>query len=230
MNPCLSIKNLQRSFGNVQALKGISFDLYPGEFVGLIGHNGAGKTTALKIITGQLPASGGSVLVQGLDISEDPVRARRLIGYTPEQPDLYDFLTAREFLNFVAEVREAKNIDEALELAGLGQDADRMIREYSQGMRRKTALAGSIIGKPPVIILDEAMNGLDPPSAMRVKKHLRSLCDNGQTVLLSTHVLETVEKVADRVIMIGNGMLLADVMIRDLGENGLEKLFMEKIK
>ena len=225
----VSVSELTRRFGNVQALQGVSFEVEPGQFVGLIGHNGAGKTTALRILTGQLPPTSGSVRVAGIDVQAQPREARAAMGYTPEQPELYDYLTARELLEFVAEVRGGGDLQAALDLAGLGEDADRLIREYSQGMRRRTALAAAVLSRPPVLIFDEALNGLDPPSAARVKEHLADLCRSGHAVLLSTHVLETVERIAHRVVMLAHGRVVADERVDDIGQEGLERLFLERI-
>ena len=224
----LTLRNLRKDYGRVKALKGLNVTLRAGELVAFIGPNGAGKSTTLKILTGQLPATDGHVEVAGVDVLKDPGEARRHIGYVPEEPALYDYMTAREFLEFVASVREVDGVEEALAFTELGADADRLIREYSQGMRRKTALAAAILAKPPVLILDEALNGLDPPSAVRVKKRLRTLCDEGACVLLSTHVLDTAERLADRVLMIHKGEIVADEALdRTLGTD-LEALFLER--
>ena len=227
--PAIEFDEVTRRFGSFQALRGISFQVQAGEFVGLIGHNGAGKTTALRILTGQLPPSSGRTGLAGVDVQAEPRRARQLMGYTPESPELYEYLTAREFLEFIGQVRGSGNVEEALDLAGLGEDADRLIREYSQGMRRRTALAAALLGRPPVLIFDEAMNGLDPPSAARVKERLSSLCQQGHAILLSTHVLETVERIADRVVMLAHGRIVADERVDEIGQEGLERLFLERI-
>lgn len=223
------VQALTKSYGATEVLHGISFTVEPGELVAFIGHNGAGKSTTLKILTGQLRPSSGSVSVGGVDVLSDPGGAREKFGYVPEDPALYDYLTCREFLELVAELRGGGDLDAALGLAALGDDADRLIREYSQGMRRRTALAAAVVGEPGVLVLDEALNGLDPPSAARVKSFLRARCDEGSAVLLSTHVLETVERVADRVVMLAHGKVVADERVADIGEEGLERLFLEKI-
>lgn len=142
---------------------------------------------------------------------------------------MYPWLTAREFLELISEIRGHGDVEEALSLADLGEDADRVIREYSQGMRRRTALAAALLGDPEVLVLDEALNGLDPPSAARVKKVLRGAVDRGRTVLLSTHVVETVEAVADRVIMLAHGRVVEDVAAEDLKAGALERLFLERM-
>jgi ABC-2 type transport system ATP-binding protein len=228
--PAIELRAVTRSFGRVEALKGVDISIAAGEFVGLIGHNGAGKTTLLRILTGQLPPTGGSARLAGIDVFTSPLQARAALGYTAEQPELYDYLSAREFLEFVSEVRGRGDVAAALDLAGLGADAERLIREYSQGMRRRTAIAAAVLARPPVIILDEALNGLDPPSAARVKEHLADLCRAGSTVLLSTHVVETVERVAGRVVMLAHGRVVADEQVAELGQAGLERLFLERIE
>ena len=204
MNPpspvAIQVSDLTRHFGAVKALRGISFEVQPGEFVGLIGHNGAGKTTALRVLTGQLPPTSGTVRVTGIDVQARPRAARTAMGYTPEQPLLYEYLTAREFLEFVAEVRGQGDLEAALHLS-----------------------------KPPVLVFDEALNGLDPPSAARVKEHLTDLCSEGCAVLLSTHVLETVERIAHRVVMLAHGRIVADKRVSDIGQDGLERLFLQRI-
>lgn len=225
----IEIQGLRKEYGRVVAVDHVSFSVQPGELVALIGHNGAGKSTTIKVLTGQLLPTQGSVHIAGVDVLKDPGEARKKLGYVPEDPRLYDYLTCREFLELVADLRGHHGIDEALALAGLGADADRLIREYSQGMRRRTALAAAVLGKPPVLVLDEAINGLDPPSANRVKAGLRALCDEGAAVLLSTHVLDTVERLADRVVMLAHGRVVADERVETIGEEGLERLFLERI-
>lgn len=227
--PALLLQDVTRRFGRVEALRGISFQVGAGEFVGLIGHNGAGKSTAIRVMTGQIPPSSGRAEVTGLSVADNPRLVRARVGYAPENPVLYEYLTAREFLSFIAEVRSASNLEEALDVADLGADADRLIREYSQGMRRRTALAAAVLGRPPVLVLDEALNGLDPPSAARVKGVLARLCAEGHAVLLSTHVLETVERVASRVVMLAHGRIVADEPVARLGTDGLERLFLTRI-
>ncbi len=218
MSDVLVVDGLGRDFGRVRAVDSISFSVAPGEFVGLVGPNGAGKSTTIKLLTAQLLPTRGSVRVGGVDVVADPNGARRKLGYVPEDPKLYEYLSAREMVSFAAELRGASSddVERVLDLAGLGEDADRLIREYSQGMRRKTALACALVAKPPLLVLDEALNGLDPPSAIRVVGALAEACREGQAVLLSTHVLDTLEKVADRIVMVAAGRVLADVGVDEL--------------
>ena len=215
-DPLLRVSSVAKSFGRVQAVRDVSFTVAPGEFVGLVGPNGAGKSTTIKMLSGQLLPTSGSITVAGVDVAADPNGARARIGYVPEEPRLYEYLTAKEMVAFAAEIRGGGDVDAALELAGLGGDAGRLIREYSQGMRRRTALAAALVARPPLLVLDEALNGLDPPSSARVVKALRAACDAGQAVLLSTHVLDTLERIADRVVMLQAGAVLADVPAAEL--------------
>lgn len=230
MSAAVVFDGVRKQFGRVVAVDRVDFTLEPGTFVGLIGHNGAGKSTCLRMLTGLLRPTEGRVWVGGVDVVAEPLQARWKLGAVLEEPALYEYLTAREFLEFIAEVRGGGDVGAGLELTGLGADADRLIREYSQGMRRKTALAAALLGDPEVLVLDEALNGLDPPSAARVKQELRARVDAGATVLLSTHVIETVQAVSDRVIMLAHGRVVADEQAEDLGERGLEALFLEKLE
>jgi ABC-2 type transport system ATP-binding protein len=228
--PAIAFRGVRRTFGRVVAVDRADLSLDRGQFVGLIGHNGAGKSTLLRMLTGLLQPSEGTVLVDGIDVHAQPREARTRLGAVPERPALYEFLTAREWLEFVAEVRGgADEIDGLLEAMDLSGDADRLIREFSQGMRRKAALAAALLARPPVLVLDESLNGLDPPSSARVKHLLRERVDAGATVLLSTHVVDTVEKVADRVVMLAHGRVVADERTADLPSGGLEELFLERL-
>lgn len=229
--PAIAFHHVSRTFGSVHAVDDVDLRVPAGHFVGLIGHNGAGKSTLLRMLTGLLRPSAGRVELAGIDVHARPREARLVLGAVPEQPALYEFLTAREWLQFVAEVRGgADAIEGLLDAMDLSGDADRLIREFSQGMRRKSALAAALLGDPQVIVLDESLNGLDPPSAARVKALLRARVDAGATVLLSTHVVDTVEKVADRVVMMAHGRVVVDADTSSLPEGGLESLFLEKLE
>lgn len=227
--PSVVFDGVRKDFGRVRAVDRVDLRLEPGTFVGLIGHNGAGKSTCLKMLLGELSPTEGRIAVLGVDVARDRRAALARIGAVPEQPALFEHLTAREFLELVAGLRGG-DVDEGLEVSGLGDDADRLIREYSQGMRRKTALAAAMLGRPPVLVLDESLNGLDPPSAARVKEALRARVDAGATVVLSTHVVDTVARVAQRVVMLAHGRVVADERTEDLGAAGLEALFLERLR
>lgn len=214
----LYMEGVAKAFGRVQAVREVGFQVERGSFVGLVGPNGAGKSTTIKLLSGQLVPDAGRILVDGVDVVADPGAARARLGYVPEEPRLYEYLSAREMVGFVARIRGAGDVEAALGVAGLGDDADRLIREYSQGMRRRTALACAMVARPSLLVLDESLNGLDPPSAERVVAALKAACAEGSAVLLSTHVLDTLERVADRVVMIEAGRVVADVPASRLPE------------
>ena len=212
----IEVKNLEKHYGRVHAVKGLNFTLNPGDFVGFIGGNGAGKSTTIKMLTGQLTPTAGSIRIGEVDIVESPQVAREKIGYVPEFPELYTYLTGREMLEFVCSVRQSDSIDRGIDIAGLGSDIDRLIREYSQGMRRKMAIACALVASPPILILDEALNGLDPSSVKRITGLLEEEREKGTCIVLSTHVLDTLEKRATRLLYIDKGELISDCGIEGL--------------
>ncbi|MEQ1565478.1 MAG: ABC transporter ATP-binding protein [Myxococcota bacterium] len=229
MSDAIVFEGVRKTYGRTVAVDRVDFTVAHGTFVGLLGHNGAGKSTCLKMLMGLVDPTEGRIRIDGIDVSADPKEARRRFGAVPEETAVYEWLTATEFFEFVAGVRGEGDVARALEVADLGVDADRPIREYSQGMRRRTALGAALLAAPKVLVLDEALNGLDPPSAARIKKILRDHVDGGGTVLLSTHVVETVEKVADRVILLANGRVVSDERTDALGPEGIERLFAERL-
>ena len=212
----IEVHGLTKTYGSVKAVKGISFTLNSGDFVGFIGGNGAGKSTTIKMLTGQLIPTAGTILIGGENCVENPQKAREQIGYVPEFPELYTYLTGREMLEFVCSVRLKSDLQRGIEIAGLGDDIDRLIREYSQGMRRKMAIACAMVASPPILILDEALNGLDPSSVKRISTLLEKERDAGTIIVLSTHVLDTLESRATRILHIDNGELITDCGIEGL--------------
>ena len=212
----VEVQKIEKCYGQIRAVKSISFSIGRGEFIGFVGPNGAGKSTTIKMLAGQLMPTSGVITIGGYTVSENPNECRKMVGYVPEFPEMYDYLSCREMLEFVIAVRGSGNLDWALDVAGLGKDADRPIREYSQGMRRKTALACALVSKPRLLILDESLNGLDPSSVSRMQRILEDLRQEGISILLSTHVLDTLEKMASRIIMIEDGSIQADVPISEL--------------
>ena len=214
----LDVRGLSRSFGRVEAVRAVDLEVRPGELVGFVGRNGAGKSTTIQVVAGQLLPSGGAVRVSGVDPAADPLGARARLGYVPEEPRLFEYLSAREMVAFVADLRGGGDVEAALEVAALGADADRPIAEYSQGMRRRAAIACALVAAPPLLVFDEALNGLDPPSAGRVVAALRAATGRGAGVLLSTHVLDTLERVADRVVLIESGRTVGSLDASRMGE------------
>lgn len=214
-----------KTFGRTAALAGVSLHVRAGERVALLGHNGAGKSTLIKLLSGQLLPGSGVVRIGGVDVAASPARAREALGYVPEEPAMWDYLTARETLEYVVAVRGRGDIDAALALTGLGADADRLVREYSQGMRRKVAIAAALVASPPALIFDEALNGLDPPSALAIADELARRAAAGAAVLVSTHVIDLVPRIADRVVVLRAGRVEAEFVLGGRGADELAKVF-----
>ena len=236
----LEVNKVSRSYGNREVVSGISFILQPGDLLGLVGPNGAGKSTTLKMITGMLAPTSGGITLGGVDLFSDPLLPRRMIGYVPEFISLYEYLTAEEYLDFVGEIKgipQAERLKEAellLDILDLLEERRSLVRTYSQGMRRKVALAAAMLGRPPILVLDEALNGLDPTTIARLKAHLGALTRQGTAVLLASHVLDVVERVCNRLVMIRSGRVAEQLSEADLArvreaEGGLEQWFLHQM-
>jgi len=210
----LEVKGLEKAFRQTVAVAGVSFAADAGELVGLIGPNGAGKSTTVKILTGQLLADAGAVEVGGVDIALDPMAAKRLTGYVPQDVELYPFLTGRELLELVAAIRGVPDaeagpaIDALLARFRLTPAAHRMTREYSEGMQRKLAICAALIGGPKLLVLDESLNGLDPRAAAEVKAVLKEELARGTAILLVSHILDVLERLCTRVVLIDGGKVV----------------------
>ncbi|HEX7881032.1 MAG TPA: ABC transporter ATP-binding protein [Candidatus Eisenbacteria bacterium] len=213
----ITITGLSKSYGAVRALSDVSFTLAPGQICGLLGRNGAGKSTLIRILVGLLPPDAGSLQVDGKPVPFGDITLRRAIGYVPESELLDDFLTVRQFLEFVAAIRELPiaerraDIDRWLAAFRLTDKADALLVECSHGMRRKTSMAGALLGRPRLLLLDEALNGLDPESRVVMRGVLRDFAAGGGTALFSTHVLETAETICDRALIIVRGKIARDL-------------------
>jgi ABC-2 type transport system ATP-binding protein len=235
----LNLKNLTKKYDKFTAVKNLSLDVRAGELFGFLGPNGAGKTTTIKMITGLLQPTEGTVEIDGHDILEDPLAAKAVLGLVPDSPVLYRKLTGREFLRFVGELYSVdkrtteKRIGDLLRLLGMTENADDLIETYSHGMRQKTAIMAALVHDPRVVVLDEPTVGLDPRSAKVVKDVLRALCDRGKTVFMSTHILEIAERMCDRVGIINRGELVAVGTVSELrsksrdSRTSLEDIFLE---
>lgn len=218
----IEVLGLTKQYPGGEGVADLTFFVAPGELFVFLGPNGAGKSTTIKMLTGLLRPTSGMARVAGKDVARDPVSLKRVIGYMAERPYLYEKLTGREFLQFVADVygvprgvrdRRARELLVAFELDSA---ADALIETYSQGMRQKIALSAVLIHEPAVLFLDEPTNGLDPRSARMVKDILRNICDRGATVFMTTHVLEIAEQMCDRVGVLRNGQLIALGSLGDL--------------
>jgi ABC-2 type transport system ATP-binding protein len=210
-SPVISVKGVSRWFGSVVAVSDVSFDISPG-ITGLLGPNGAGKTTLLRMMTGLAETSTGSVTMFGVKVRNNPPLYRR-IGVMSEHETVYDFMTGREFVKMMGQIRKVPNIekavDHAIELVDLVDAQHRSMQTYSRGMRQRMRLAATLVHDPEVLILDEPLNGADPRQRVHFKRLLQQLAQSGRTIVLSSHILEEVEELADTVLLIINGKLAA---------------------
>ena len=212
----VSVADLTFSYGGGEVLHGISFELRRGEVVGLLGRNGAGKSTTIRILAGVLPPGGGTVSVAGHAMPERAVEAKKHIGYVPEAAGLFDSLTGEEFLELmgrlqdVPEERLQQRIERFLEPFGLTEDRVRSLDAYSKGMRQKILLCAALLHSPDIVLLDEPLSGLDVNTGIMVRDLVAALAAEGKTILYSSHVLDVVERVCDRVLIIEEGRLIAD--------------------
>jgi ABC-2 type transport system ATP-binding protein len=207
---------LSHSYGETRALHGPNLRVHAGDILGLLGPNGAGKSTTVKILTGLLTPTSGRAVVAGFDIVREPLQAKQRLGYVPEQPALYETLTATEFLDVVSSLHHlpdsvaAPRRDELLELLGLGQARHQRLNAFSKGMKQKVVLAAALLHRPEVLILDEPLDGLDANSARVVKELLRSLAAQGRTILFCSHILEVVERICTRIVILDKGEQIAE--------------------
>lgn len=220
----IKAENLLKDFGGYKAVDGVSFTVKPGELFCFLGPNGAGKTTTIKMLIGILKPTSGIAEIAGMNVWADPMLAKSYIGYVPDSPNLYDKLTAAEFLEFVADIynvpkdRRKKKIEDLLALFELSDNAGELLQGFSHGMRQKICIAAALLHDPKVLFLDEPTVGLDPKSARRIKDILKELCDKGVTVFLTTHILEIAERMADRVGIIQKGKLIFVGTVPELRE------------
>ncbi|MBU2580145.1 MAG: ABC transporter ATP-binding protein [Alphaproteobacteria bacterium] len=234
----LEVRGLRKTF-TLPAVDDLSLTIRAGEFYALLGPNGAGKTTTLRMVAGLLEADAGGVKICGIDAFRDPIAAKRVLAWVPDEPMIYDKLTPLEYLEFVsglwgmdADLARFK-ADELLEKFSLAPHADERCQGFSKGMRQKVALAGALIHEPRLIILDEPLTGLDAGSARQVKSVLRNLVADGVTVIMTTHILEVAERMADRIGVIAKGQLIAEGTLEELraragdGGKSLEDIFLE---
>lgn len=234
----LEIKNLTKKFGEKVAVDNIDLSVKSGEIYGFLGPNGAGKTTTIKMIVGMLMPDGGNITVDGIDAINDDVEAKRQIAYVPDSPEIYDIMTGRQYLNFIADVFELrdeernKQIDRYAEVFEMQDNLDVMIAGYSHGMKQKIVIMGALIHSPKLLILDEPMVGLDAKSSFRLKEIMRALADEGRTVFFSTHVMEVAENICDRIGIINRGKVIAvgtldEIKAAAKDTGSLEKIFLE---
>lgn len=231
----LRIENLTKKYGDKKAVDNLSLSIKPGEIYGFIGHNGAGKTTTIKACCGILQFDEGDILINGISIKQNPIECKKKIAYIPDNPDLYDFMTGIQFLNFVAdvfkiptEVRKAR-IQKFADMLELTDDLAQSISAYSHGMKQKLAIISALIHEPKLVIMDEPFVGLDPKASHQLKELMREICSQNGAIFFSTHVLEVAEKLCDKVAIIKEGKLIKSGTMADVkGDTSLEDAFLSE--
>ena len=230
----LRIENLTKLYSGHAAVDNLSLHIQPGEIYGFIGHNGAGKTTTLKSVAGILPYDEGEIYIHDINIRQNPIDAKKIMAYIPDNPDLYEFMTGIQFLNFVADifgVSQADREKRILKYGDMFELTDKLanpINSYSHGMQQKLAVMSALIHEPKLILMDEPFVGLDPMAAHLLKQTMREICDNGGAIFFSTHVLEVAEKLCDKVAIIKDGKLIKSGTMEEVkGDDSLEDVFLE---
>ena len=231
----LSVQNVKKSYGNTDAVKEVSFEIKPGEILGFLGPNGAGKTTTIKMCCGLLIPDHGAITIENFDMAKSPESAKRLLGYVPDEPFLYDKLTGRQFLDFVSEIYAVapadfeERLNEWLEALDMVEKIDELIGSYSRGMKRKIALMAGMIHNPKVLLLDEPTLGLDAVSAKKSKEIIRKMAKQGTAVLLTTHVMEIAEQICDRIAVISHGKIIAEGTLEELRNQAAQQGTLEEV-
>lgn len=230
----LKIDHLTKIYGDKKAVDDLSLHIMPGEIYGFIGHNGAGKTTTLKACCGILQYDSGEITVDGVSMKQNPLLCKSKIAYIPDNPDLYEFMTGIQFLNFVADIfgvsaddrrERIRKYADAFEITG---DLAQPVSAYSHGMKQKLAIISALIHEPKLIIMDEPFVGLDPKATHLLKKLMREMCDSGSAIFFSTHVLEVAERLCDKVAIIKAGKLIRSGTMEEVkGDTSLENVFLE---
>ncbi|MDZ4786906.1 MAG: ABC transporter ATP-binding protein [bacterium] len=235
----IELKNLEKRYGNFCAVNDISLTIEPGEIFAFLGVNGAGKTTTIRMMTGILQPTAGSISIGGFDLSKNPEKAKSITGYIPDRPYIYPKLTGREFLYFVGSLYKvskkecAKRVQELLQQFSLVEWQNEMVESYSHGMKQRLATCAALVHKPKILIVDEPMVGLDPRGARMFKDALREFADRGMTIFLSTHSLDVAEELADRLAIIQKGKIISIGTLNEIKarsgfiDKGLELLFLQ---
>ena len=230
----LKIEHLTKLYGDKKALDDLSLHISPGEIYGFIGHNGAGKTTTLKSCCGILQYDSGEITVDGVSMKQNPLACKQKNAYIPDNPDLYDFMTGIQYLNFVADVfgisasERQERIHTLADSFEITKNLAESISSYSHGMKQKLAIISALIHSPKLIIMDEPFVGLDPKASHTLKELMRDICDGGGAIFFSTHVLEVAEKLCDKVAIIKGGKLIQSGSVEEVkGNTSLENVFLE---
>ena len=230
----LNIENLTKTYGEKKAVDDLSIHIAPGEIYGFIGHNGAGKTTTLKACAGILQFDKGEIFVDGVSMKKDPIGCKKKMAYIPDNPELYDFMTGLQYLDFIADIygvtieERKERIHKYASAFEIEKDLPALISSYSHGMKQKLAIISAWIHNPKLIMMDEPFVGLDPKAAKLLKDMMREVCDNGGAIFFSTHVLDVAEKLCDKVAIIKKGELIRSGTMEEVkGDESLEDVFLE---
>jgi ABC-2 type transport system ATP-binding protein len=230
----LQIEHLTKIYGEKKAVDDLSLHILPGEIYGFIGHNGAGKTTTLKSVAGILRFDAGEIRIDGTSIRTDPLACKRKLAYIPDNPDLYDYMTGIQYLNFIANIFGVSAADRQVRIRELAErfeltnDLAQPIAAYSHGMKQKLAIISAWLHAPQLVVMDEPFVGLDPKAAHLLKGMMRELCDRGGAIFFSTHVLEVAEKLCDKVAILRAGKLIRSGTMDEVkGDDSLEEVFLE---
>lgn len=229
----LRINNLTKTFGQKKAVDDLTLHIGKGEIYGFIGHNGAGKTTTIKCCCGILRADSGEILIDGKSVTEYPMECKSKLAYIPDNPDLYDFMSGIQYLNFVADIFNVSSSDRKdrikkyADLFEITSELAQPVKSYSHGMKQKLAVISALIHSPSLVIMDEPFVGLDPKAAHILKGIMRDICDRGGAIFFSTHVLEVAEKLCDKIAIIKNGRLIVSGVTDEVrGNMSLEEVFL----
>lgn len=219
----IEVRNLTKHYGDKHAVNDISFTVEDGEILGFLGPNGAGKSTTMNMLTGYISSTSGQALINGVDILEDPIKAKSYIGYLPEIPPLYVDMTVKSYLQYVYDLKKCKlprraHLNEVMSLTKVSDVQDRIIKNLSKGYKQRVGLAQALIGNPPVLILDEPTVGLDPQQILEIRTLIKKLGKN-HTVILSSHILSEIQAVCDRIIIINHGIIAAHDTTENLSRN-----------
>ncbi len=230
----LKIDHFTKTYGEKKAVDDLSLHIQRGEIYGFIGHNGAGKTTTLKSVAGIMQFDSGEILIDGTSIQRDPIGCKKKMAYIPDNPDLYEFMTGMQYLNFVGDIfaipadRRKQRIQELADTFELTGDLNQPISAYSHGMKQKLAIISAWIHEPKLILMDEPFVGLDPKASHILKGMMREVCNQGGAIFFSTHVLEVAEKLCDKVAIIKGGKLIRSGTMEEVkGDTSLESVFLE---
>lgn len=234
----LEIRHLSKTYGkDKKAVDDLSLDVFAGDIYGFIGQNGAGKTTTLRAVTGILEFDAGEIYICGNSVKQKPVQCKQLLAYIPDNPDLYEFLTGVQYLNFIGDMygvdRAARKerIEKYADMFRITGDLGSLISAYSHGMKQKIAIIGALLHTPKLMVLDEPFVGLDPEAAFKLKQVFREMCDTGSAIFFSTHVLDVAEKLCNKIAIIKGGRLMASGDIDAVrGDESLESVFMEVLE